>query len=608
MKKTLTAIMTIVILITSVIVTPTVASAIDVSTVNTRINELRELENQYFTRSGNKCTKGSNDYVGKYFCHFRCDECRLDNVVNGSWFINNPLFSDKLVSQAQNTFKNNHSWTCCSFAKFAYWYIFRTTDKNKICDGYRNKSTMSKASPGDYLVINDGSHFEIFVSSDEKGYWVIDSNSQTYDTANIIRYHHRNWDSSVKVTIYHAPNYEGTSPESHDGYLYYAYNDPDNDHYIHSDMSVNDATIIGGIPNGNFVVITERNGNYGYVNFKGICGWTYLYEPYIKYVSNYICPVVTFDANGGNVNTINKKVYIGANYGDLPTPTRSGYNFIGWYTSKDGGSKIYNDDVVNIDCNMTLYAHWEAVHIHNYIEGYDIDHPHNVYMKCNCNDHYYTGATKTLTDCAECYSPQPFIVTYNSNGGIEPPSPVSVEAGKSVVLSNETLSRNGYTFLGWSLNSLASQPEYKPGESFAPTENITLYAVWQKKEVTVEIILTIDSNTAIVSGTPIYNDVAPIIENERTMLPARFVAEKLGATLRWDDVARKVIITDSNNTIIELFIDSDKAYVNGDIKTLDSPAFIRDSRTYTPVRFICEALGADVNWNPDTRKVTITKQ
>ncbi|MBQ4159383.1 MAG: copper amine oxidase N-terminal domain-containing protein, partial [Clostridia bacterium] len=52
---------------------------------------------------------------------------------------------------------------------------------------------------------------------------------------------------------------------------------------------------------------------------------------------------------------------------------------------------------------------------------------------------------------------------------------------------------------------------------------------------------------------------------------------------------------------------SDVAYVNNNEVRLDSPAFLENDRTYTPVRFIAEALGASVSWDEPTQRVTITK-
>lgn len=56
---------------------------------------------------------------------------------------------------------------------------------------------------------------------------------------------------------------------------------------------------------------------------------------------------------------------------------------------------------------------------------------------------------------------------------------------------------------------------------------------------------------------------------------------------------------------IELYIGSNTAYVDGGAVTLDSRPFIQNGRTYCPVRFICESLGAKVEWIPDSKEIII---
>lgn len=119
-----------------------------------------------------------------------------------------------------------------------------------------------------------------------------------------------------------------------------------------------------------------------------------------------------------------------------------------------------------------------------------------------------------------------------------------------------------------------------------------------------QVVMTIGSTTATQFGKIVQNDVAPIIINDRTMLPARFVAESLGAEVRWDALTRSATIVKGNRSIV-LTIDSDTATVDGHRVKLDSPAVIRQNRTYTPVRFIAEALGASVTWVAEQRQVVL---
>lgn len=78
---------------------------------------------------------------------------------------------------------------------------------------------------------------------------------------------------------------------------------------------------------------------------------------------------VSFNANGGSVSPGSKTVTYGGTYGTLPTPTRSGYSFLGWYTAATGGSKITSSSTVSITANTTLYAHWEPQSILHLVSG-----------------------------------------------------------------------------------------------------------------------------------------------------------------------------------------------------------------------------------------------
>lgn len=145
------------------------------------------------------------------------------------------------------------------------------------------------------------------------------------------------------------------------------------------------------------------------------------------------------------------------------------------------------------------------------------------------------------------------------------------------------------------------------------SKSMTLYAAWTEKDDSInQIILTISEKSAQVFGQTKTNDVAPKIVNNRTMLPARFVAESLGANVSWDGEKELVTVVGKNlktneDITILIYIGSDIAYVNNKEVKLDSAAFVENDRTYTPIRFISEELGASVEWIEDEQKVVITK-
>ena len=89
-----------------------------------------------------------------------------------------------------------------------------------------------------------------------------------------------------------------------------------------------------------------------------------------------------------------------------------------------------------------------------------------------------------------------------------------------------------------------------------------------------------------------------IIQNGRTMAPVRVISEVLGAKVEWDSTNKTVAVTSADQKII-LTIGNNLAVVNGKENTLDSPAFINNSKTYVPLRFLSSALGFDVQYIPD---------
>ena len=131
------------------------------------------------------------------------------------------------------------------------------------------------------------------------------------------------------------------------------------------------------------------------------------------------------------------------------------------------------------------------------------------------------------------------------------------------------------------------------------------------------ITLKIGDVNATVDGKNVVNDVVPMVVNNRTMLPIRFVAEELGASVAWSSATNTVKIQSADREIYvnigaKTAIITQRTNEYGDYKEekidLDSPAFVENDRTYLPVRFVAEALGADVGWDAATQSVTITKR
>ena len=164
----------------------------------------------------------------------------------------------------------------------------------------------------------------------------------------------------------------------------------------------------------------------------------------VTYEDTYHTADVTFDPNGGSVNKTSKTVTYKSAYGELPTPTRSGYRFDGWYTAASGGSKVESTTTVTNGEDHTLYAHW------------------------------------TIQNCT---------VTFHANGGGTPSMP-----SKTVTYGQDygdlaAVSRTGYTFAGW-YTAASGGSRVDRNTTVNTTENHTLYAHWTANSYTV----TFDKN------------------------------------------------------------------------------------------------------------------
>lgn len=100
----------------------------------------------------------------------------------------------------------------------------------------------------------------------------------------------------------------------------------------------------------------------------------------------------------------------------------------------------------------------------------------------------------------------------------------------------------------------------------------------------------------------------PYVENGITMVPVRYVSEQLEATVNWNQETRQVTITDlATGQSIVLTVDSNIAIVNGETIELQKPAEIKEGSVFVPLRFIAESLGAEVTWDSELQLIIIVR-
>ncbi len=122
------------------------------------------------------------------------------------------------------------------------------------------------------------------------------------------------------------------------------------------------------------------------------------------------------------------------------------------------------------------------------------------------------------------------------------------------------------------------------------------------------IILSINNPYMTVNGAQREIDpgrgTVPIVYNGRTLLPIAAVIEAAGGTVKWLAAEKKVTI-EQKGTIIDLWIDKNETLINGKPGMTDVAPIIKNSRTMLPLRFIADNLGAKVDWDGVSYKVTI---
>ena len=179
--------------------------------------------------------------------------------------------------------------------------------------------------------------------------------------------------------------------------------------------------------------------------------------------------------------------------------------------------------------------------------------------------------------------------------------------GKTVALSLSGKLNITYT-LTQGKNIITIQATDKAGNTMTETYTVNYIVPTPATIITLQINnpgITINGITKTIDA----QGSKPIIENDRTLLPIRVLIESLGGHITWNGETREVTINLNYHTII-LTIDNNTAVVDGiniqiDPKNSKVTPIIINGRTYLPLRFIMEHLNANIDWNNETRTVTM---
>lgn len=273
-----------------------------------------------------------------------------------------------------------------------------------------------------------------------------------------------------------------------------------------------------------FVAVDYVSGSSVYICDPGWTGRTELFSSYSRVYRLVVFKfsekggsdttpsyTVTYDANGGTQTPASQTKKKGETISlRLETPTRAGYTFAGWATSKNGKVVYSAGQSYSADANITLYAVWkertdcEVWRVNPSVSlnirggpstsnaiitalpaGSDVAVTEiriadgHVWAKVDegwCALEYCTYVRGSL-----------YRITYDSNGGKGAPASQASAYNQTVQLSSTVPTRENYEFLGWSTSANATTPSIKAGANYTNTTatSVKLYAVWQKVGSTV---------------------------------------------------------------------------------------------------------------------------
>lgn len=281
---------------------------------------------------------------------------------------------------------------------------------------------------------------------------------------------------------------------------------------------------------------------------------------------------INFDALGGTVDPSVAQTDKYGKLATLPIPTRSGYRFIGWFDQEKGGSEITAAKV--FDDNITIYAHWSSTSV----SGGAVQSEYIITVakadngSANVSQKEASAGTMITVSVAPASGYKEGAVTATDYYGNK--------------LTLKSAGANKYTFI------MPSSDVKIKAEFVKANGNSTV-------DVNNAIIMQIGNKNIIAYGKTIISDVAPLIVNNRTLVPIRIVTETLGGTADWNADTKVVTLNIDGKTInMQIGVALEKYGV--------APIII-DNRTFVPIRFVAEELGADVEWLEKEQTVVITK-
>ncbi len=410
-----------------------------------------------------------------------CDYCKLSKIIEQQWFIDE--FGTTTIKQYPHTYNSSGNAggpdgsSCFGFATFAEWYVFSSCETDKVTTQYVGTFASTYENAVAYVKTGDlirfGSrHSAIVVSCDSTGIQVLDSNWGIDGYNCEVKMHNVKYSFTDTFTISRATNSFAASsvpvtpPSTCDCSTSYE----GKYRCTTSGATLNirsghgtSYSVIGSIPGGAIVTVTKANGEWAHITYGGVVGYASM--SYLEKIEPVLINVST--------NTVNLKLgETESQVIDVWTEGNSNNSF----TVKcdcDDEKITCTLGSLNSDNKMPLTITAKATGTSDV----------NLSIKDNESGAILSTAAITVNVDAKTYT-----ISYDANGGSTAPASQTKIHGTALTISGTKPTRDGYTFLGWSVNRTATTATYSAGGSLTANADMTLYAVWQKNDPTVSSI------------------------------------------------------------------------------------------------------------------------
>jgi len=183
---------------------------------------------------------------------------------------------------------------------------------------------------------------------------------------------------------------------------------------------------------------------------------------------------------------------------------------------------------------------------------------------------------------------------YRSAGDASPPSLLAtLPESAGGYADYQVVNDQSYTYLVRALHDGKTEsPDSTRATATPAAENLRLS-------------LSLGEKVALVNGSAVTLEAPAKIVNGRTVVPLRFVASSLGATIVYNARLEEIRATLGRRTV-RLWLDTTKAEIDGRPVTIAAPPVLEHGRTLVPLRFISEAFGAQVGYDPAAGRVSVT--